>query len=293
MIRLVKRTQLDEKKYNHCISNSFENRIFAYSWYLDAVTDSWEVLVCKDYSAVMPLPFRIKYGIKYVYPPFWVLELGMFSQSDENSINEFISILSKNYQFVELKLNTKNYLDDFSKRYQTKELQFLYLNTDYHSIYKNYKKDKKKVLKRAKESELLENWNDNPEKLIELFKKNIGSRISKLVDKDYEVLLDLMNECLKRKTGELLTIYSDSNEIIGAGFFLKNNGRITILVSATDNSQREKGINTFLIDRAIYNYHLDYNTFHFGGSSIKSIATYFKSFGSETENYLFVKKRLL
>ena len=116
MIRLVKRTQLDEKKYNHCISNSFENRIFAYSWYLDAVTDSWEVLVCKDYSAVMPLPFRIKYGIKYVYPPFWVLELGMFSQSDENSINEFISILSKNYQFVELKLNTKNYLDDFSKR---------------------------------------------------------------------------------------------------------------------------------------------------------------------------------
>ena len=102
-----------------------------------------------------------------------------------------------------------------------------------------------------------------------------------------------MNECLKRKTGELLTIYSDSNEIIGAGFFLKNNGRITILVSATDNSQREKGINTFLIDRAIYNYHLDYNTFHFGGSSIKSIATYFKSFGSETENYLFVKKRLL
>lgn len=293
MIRLVKKKQLDEEKYNHCISNSFESRIFAYSWYLDAVTDSWEVLVYKDYHAVMPLPFRIKYGIKYVYPPFWVLELGMFSQSDEISINEFISVLSKNYRFVELKLNTKNFVDDFSKRYQTKELQYLYLNTDYPSIYKNYKKDKKKALKRAKESKLLENWNDSPEKLIDLFKKNIGSRISKLVDKDYEVLLDLMKGCLKRKTGELLTIYCESNEIIGAGFFLKNNGRITILVSATDNSQREKGINTFLIDRAIYKYHLDYNTFHFGGSSIKSIATYFKSFGSETENYLFVKKCLL
>ena len=58
MIQFVKRNQLDEDKYNACISTSLQSRVYAYSWYLDIVADNWSVLVLDDYQAVMPLPWK-------------------------------------------------------------------------------------------------------------------------------------------------------------------------------------------------------------------------------------------
>ena len=80
MIRIIKRRDLDLQKYDSCIDESLQSRIFAFSWYLDIAVEQWEVAVLNDYEAVMPLPVRQKFGISYVYPPFWILELGIFSK---------------------------------------------------------------------------------------------------------------------------------------------------------------------------------------------------------------------
>lgn len=294
MIQLLKRYQINEEKYNDCVVNSLQSRIYACSWYLDIVADNWDVLVLNDYEAVMPLPIRKKYGITYVYPPFWLLELGMFSVTKEASIKDFNNFLFKKYNFVELKLNTENIIKNSIRVFYEKELQYLELSNNYQSIFNQYKKDKKKAIRRAIENhQLKENWKGSPSELISLFKKNIASRVSKLTENDYCILSNLLKECLKRNKGELLTIYDNSGKAVGAGFFLKHKERVTILVSATDMKYKTKGVNSFLIDRAIYKYHQKFKTFHFGGSSIKSIASFFKSFGAETENYFFVKKRLL
>ena len=79
MIKYLTRSHVNIEKYNNCISNAVNSRIYAYSWYLDIVADeNWDVLVLDDYVAVMPLPKRRKYFINYVYTPFWVLQLGIF-----------------------------------------------------------------------------------------------------------------------------------------------------------------------------------------------------------------------
>ena len=80
MIRIIKRRDLDLQKYDSCIDESLQSRIFAFSWYLDVTVEHWQVAVLNDYEAVMPLPVRQKFGITYVYPPFWILELGIFSK---------------------------------------------------------------------------------------------------------------------------------------------------------------------------------------------------------------------
>ena len=90
-IKYIHREHLDEEKYNQCIATSLQSKIYAFSWYLDIVCDNWDVLVLDDYEAVMPIPWRKKYGIKYVYPPFWVLQLGVFSNEviDENENKDY------------------------------------------------------------------------------------------------------------------------------------------------------------------------------------------------------------
>ena len=80
-IKYILREHIDEDKYNECITISKQSLIYGYSWYLDIVCDQWDALILDDYVAVMPIPWRKKYGITYVYPPLWLLQLGIFSKN--------------------------------------------------------------------------------------------------------------------------------------------------------------------------------------------------------------------
>ncbi len=293
MIELVKRNQLNEEKYNSCIASSLQSRIFGYSWYLDIVADDWDILVLNDYEAVMPIPWRKKSIIKYAYPPFWLLELGVFSKDEIVNSAFFLKELFKHFKFVELRLNTNNRVEDFKKYKFKKEMQHISLKESYEAIYLNYNRNRKRELKKAEECCLIENWNDNPIQLVDLFKSNVGKRVEKIQDNDYQVLLDLMNTCLEKNVGELLTIYDKDSKLVGAAFFLKHKETITMLVCSTDFNNRDNGANTFLNDRAIFKYQKTFSTFHFGGSSMKSISNYYKSFGASTKDYFLLKKRLL
>ena len=289
MIKYVKRKDLDTSKYDNCIENSIQSKIYAFSWYLDIVVDNWDALVLEDYKAVMPITFRKKFFIKYVYPPFWVLELGVYSLNKKLGVQPFFKILFEKFRFVETRLNSSNFSKKNEKYLLEKEIQTLDLKEGYISVFNNYRKDRKKDLVKANKLDLIEKWNDSPEKLIELFKNNIGKRTPNIKEEDYIILKKLITVCIKKRVGEILSIYDSNNILVASGFFLKNNNEVTILVSSTDFKNRKNGANTFLIDRAIYKYEKNFNTFNFGGSSIKSVAKYFLSFGANTLNYQQVK----
>ena len=289
MITYVKRKDLDLEKYNTCIEKSNQSKVFAFSWYLDIVAENWSVLVYKDYNAVMPLPWKKKFFIKYIYPPFWLLELGVFSLDDKFDIQLFFKALFSKFKFVETRLNSKNKLNISRKYLKDGQMQVLKLEDDYTSILSNFRKDRKKDLQRAFKNDLTEKWNDNPNYLITLFKNNVGKRTSNIIDKDYDSLQKLISTCIKKRVGEVLSIYDKNNNIVASGFFLKHKKEVTILVSSTDFKNRKNGANTFLIDRAIYKYQKNFKVFNFGGSSINSVAKYFSSFNAVTLIYQHLK----
>lgn len=292
MIKRVSRKQLDVAKYDACIENSLQSNVYGFSWYLDVVCDHWDAFVLNDYEAVMPIPWRKKLGIKYVHPPLWLLQLGVFSLDVEDE-NEFLIELFDDYKFVELRANSKNHFSMFVENKQEKTMQVLSLQPDYSSIFNGYKKDRKKDLQRAKKNDLTEKWNDTTENLINLFKENVGKRVRKIKERDYDNLFKLINICIEKRKGEILSIYDKNNQIVASGFFLKHNKRVTILASSTDLKNRKNGANTFLIDRAIYKYQANFEVFDFGGSSMKNIRKYFLSFNSVDEKYPFIKQNKL
>ena len=118
---------------------------------------------------------------------------------------------------------------------------------------------------------------------------SIYDKTSYQAKKDYVKLLRLMNECIKNRVGEVLSIYDANTNLVASGFFLKNKDEVTILVSSTDFKNRKNGANTFLIDRAIYKYQKNFETFNFGGSSMQTIAKYFLSFGGNSTEYQQIK----
>jgi len=289
LIKYIQREHLDEEKYNDCIENSIQSNSYAFSWYLDIVCDNWDVLVLNDYEAVMPIPRRKKYGIKYVYQPLWVLQLGIFSKGDFTQ-SDFISVVQKRFRFIELRLNFKNLLDTDSLYFIEKQFQELKLTVGYEKIKKAYRSDRKKDLKRAEKSELRIEWGGSPSDLITLFQNNVGKRTPEIKQQDYQNLETLINFCLIDDYGELCFAYQGETLVAGA-FFLKHQETVTILCSSTDFSNRKNGANTFLIDEAIQRYINKYKTFNFGGSSMQTIAKYFFSFGTQEKTYPMLVKR--
>ncbi|PQJ82586.1 hypothetical protein [Polaribacter glomeratus] len=288
MITYIRRKELDVTKYDACIESAVQSRIYAFSWYLDIVADNWDVLVLDDYKAVMPITWRKKMGIKYVYPPFWLLELGVFSLDENKEIQPFLEILYSKFKFAELRLNTENKFLK-SENLIDKQFQYLDLKIGYEPILKGYNRNRKREIVKANKHHLVENWTDNPEKLITIFKVNIAERVKGISENDYSNLLNLMNFAIEKGVGELLTIYDANNKLLAAAFFLKHKKRVTQLVCASDISNRKNGVHTFFNDRAIFKYQPDFNEYNFGGSSMENIANYYLSFGSKTEGYQQVK----
>jgi len=293
MIQRVSRNNIDIEKYDTCIENSIQSRIFAYSWYLDIVADNWDVLVLDDYQAVMPLPWKRKYFIKYVYPPFWLLELGVYSLSSNINTNIFIKKLDKEFRFVELRMNTQN--NDSSRliHHQERQMQSISLQDSYETIYSKYSRNRKRDLKKSEQFNLTLNWDSKPEKMIALFKGNVGKRVKNIKEKEYKALLKIMKICTEKGVGEMISVFDDKNKLIASAFFLKHKDTVTELVCSTDFKNRNNGANTYFNDSAIQKYRTSFKVFCFGGSSMINIANYYRSFGAKNETYYLLKKRLL
>ncbi|OIP03307.1 MAG: hypothetical protein AUJ97_04685 [Bacteroidetes bacterium CG2_30_32_10] len=59
-IRYLKHKEIDKDKWDNCIEKAFNGIIYAYSWYLDIVSENWDALIEDDYKTVFPLTQKKK-----------------------------------------------------------------------------------------------------------------------------------------------------------------------------------------------------------------------------------------
>ena len=104
MIHYIEHKDIDFEKWDACVANSFNRLIYGFSWYLDVVCDDWDALVLNDYEAVFPLPKRKKWGIEYVYHPFFCQQLGVFSKK-EVAIELFLNSIPKKIKYLGAKIH--------------------------------------------------------------------------------------------------------------------------------------------------------------------------------------------
>jgi len=292
MIKHLTRKELDVKKYDNCISNAINSRIYAYSWYLDIVCEDWDVLVKDDYQAVMPLPKRRKYFINYIYLPPWIQQLGIFHEGKvhEGLVEKFIKLIPKKFKLVDVFLNSQNSLEGENIIVRTNYI--LKLNNDFDETYKNFKKGRKSSIKQAQNFDLKIIENFNYREIIQLFKINKGTELNKS-SSDYTILSELIEYMLPLNLVESIAIVNKKNELIGGAFFLKDTQRITYLFSSINKEGREKQAMSFLITYVIEKYSKTKFILDFEGSMISNIAAFFKSFGAKKEIYFNYKKRRL
>ncbi len=293
----INQKNLDRAKYDTCIANASNTRIYAYSWYLDIVTDDWDVLVWGDYDAVMPIPYvRAKKFLwfKKIIQPTFCQQLGVFYNLKNIEKEEFNSILNcfssklihlhpKTYSF-----NAKN---EFAKNIQNTDFlekvnYELNLNNTYLELYANYSKNTKRNSKKAVKHNLEIVQDISVETYIKMKEKNKKHNIK---NKEYQIIKQLTTEISKRKLGEFRGV-SVANELIAIAFFTKSDNRIIHLFSVSTQKGKEYAAPTFLFDSVIQEYANTNYIFDFEGSMISGVARFFKGFGASENNYFLYKK---
>jgi hypothetical protein len=295
MISYLKHNEIDKSKWDSYIDNSTHNLIYAYSWYLDVVSPKWEALIEGDYKSVMPLTRNKKYGINYLYPPYFAQQLGVFSKEklSQEKVEEFLNVIPSHFKFLEINLNKLNTFE-LSGFPVKKNINIeLSLDSPYESLRKNFSEDTKRNIKKAIKHEVSVKKNISPSLLINIFRKNTGKKISNLTDKNYKVLANLINICIEKKYAEVWGAYTKENKLCAGVVWLIKNNRSIFLFSATDAEAKKLGAMFFLIDKFIQEHAGENIILDFEGSNLPGLARFYKGFGSDEFVYLQVKKNNL
>ncbi|MES2591068.1 MAG: hypothetical protein V4608_04200 [Bacteroidota bacterium] len=295
MIRFIEYKNIDKQKWDRCIQQSANSSIYVYSWYLDAVCANWSALVLNDYETVFPLAPRSKYTISYLYQPFFTRYFGAFSKRalTEQSVNSLFEAIPHKYKFIEFAVNETTIFNfpEFSKKERV--YQLLNLNADYEALYKAYSDNTKRNIKKAVNTGLVVRSGIEAQKIVDLFKLTKGKELKELKERDYKSLVQLMETAEKMKRAESIAVYDKDNTLCAAGFFMKNNSRLTFLKSGVTDQGKNSGAMQFLFDTIIKKNAETNTVLDFGGSSVETVARFYKSFGAKDCVYLQLKKNSL
>ena len=141
--------QIDKEKWDRCIRQADNGLIYAFSYYLDHMADNWEGLVLGDYKAVMPLTWKEKFGIRYLYQPFLTAQLGVFGQQIEATIVEkFINTIPQRFKYIDIYLNHHNVFPVSGFDIYQRTNYVLDLNKSYDVLQKEYRENIRRNVKK-------------------------------------------------------------------------------------------------------------------------------------------------
>ena len=286
MIQYIEHSKIDKAQWDATIAQC--GNIYAYSWYLDVVHPGWEALVEDDYQSVMPLTGGKKFGVHYLFQPYFVQQLGVFSKQplSPEKTEEFLNAIPKKYRFAEIRLNEGDAFNESVQGVEYHRNVILDLNCDYESIKANYHTNTKRNLAKAEANNLQIVDTVIPYHVVALFTDNRGALLDKWGDAEYARLTRLTQIAVNRKSAFLLGVTEKGvGELLCAAIFMKTANRITFLFSGLKQEGKDKQAMTYLLDYVIQKYANQPFVFDFEGSDDDNLARFYLGFGGEEVKY--------
>jgi hypothetical protein len=273
----LKNKEIDKVLWDQCITNASNGLIYAYSYYLDAVCTNWDALVLNDYEAVMPLPWRKKWGIKYVYRPPFIQQLGVIGNEQNWDYELSLQKLTAKILYGDFFLNEFNLPPSFLQA--KKHINYvLPLRQSFSDLTKAFSKDLKNNLKAAEKNDLNVNAEFMPELAIKTFYTAYKDRISTIQKTDYKSLLDLSCYLQQHDMAFTRTAQNSSKETFATGLFLRDKSRIYNILNATTNAGRALKANHYLLAAVVNEFSSTDYFFDFEGSELPGVKEFYENF---------------
>jgi hypothetical protein len=289
-VRYLKRQDIDTRRWDDCIDKASNGLIYGLHVYLDHMARGhWDALVYGDYEAVMPLPWRRKFSIKYSYQPSFTQQGGIFflpavTALIPDLIESFLKELRAQFRFSEIFLNYANPYPGLPvhKNY------ILPLDAPYDELASGYNKDLARNLRLANENPLDYLTDFSLEKALESFEKEYAARLASVRKEDYHSFKSLCMDMRQRDQLLVRAVYGQT-QLLACAVVLRDHRRLYLLQSTTFAEGRKRRANHFLLDKLIREFAATGLLFDFEGSDIRDIGRFYENFGSKDQPYFFYR----
>ncbi len=280
--------QIDKKKWDDCIATADNGLVYGYSFYLDAMTEHWDALVLNDYEAVMPLTWKKKYSIPYLYQPFLTAQLGVFGKNiTKEQLQTFIESIPSHFKFIEINLNSGNASSTPADFSSDRSNYILKLDNPYTDIYQNYRENIQRNIKKAIQLGCTVQKDFDAEKVIQLAVQQMKSQGEEATE-NIERFRKLYQQLHERQMATTYGIWLKNELLASCIFFFSHQRAYYILVGNSPNG-KTIGASHTLIDAFIKDYAGKNILLDFEGSDIPSLAFFYSSFGAVHETYPALK----
>ncbi|HZE84499.1 MAG TPA: GNAT family N-acetyltransferase [Puia sp.] len=327
-IRYLRRQEVEDVKWDACIDKAPNGMIYGHSFYLDHLTEGqWGALVMDDYAAIMPLTWKSKWGIRYLFQPPFTQQLGIFSSDaiPASLVEAFLTRIGDQFRFAEIFLNHGNPYSSLEAHANF----ILALDAPYELLAGNYKKGLVGTLRTAARLPLHYIADLDLSFSLRLNRSKYGERIPHVKNEAYERFEKLCLFLQGRGQAMIRAITGGEGQPLATALLLEERGRLSLLQATTLPEGRRAGANHLLLDRIIQEFsgqtsverqadisdrshtpeqdrisgHLHSSgkppippqrrILDFEGSDIPGIAHFYRSFGSMDQPYFFYRHNQL
>ncbi len=287
-LKYLKHESIDSGKWNNCIEQASNSRIYANDWHLDRTAVIWDALVLGDYEFVMPLPIRKKWGISYIYQPLFSQQLGIYPSPPKKISTLFYKKLFEKIRYADIHLNSLNVSDGTEEQisFIPRKNYLLELNQDYKTLSNHYTKNTRRNISKARKNNLSLIAGIRLEDYMAFKQKNLVASVSK---KDLEKLKSLIAFGQYKGFGEVYGVYSPDNKLCAAVYFCRWKERVIYLNAVADGLGKELGATYFLVDNFIQANAGKNMVLDFEGSMVPGVARFYRGFGAAPEMYFRLK----
>jgi len=281
-IRYVANEAIDREKWDACVASAPNGLIYGHSVYLDALAGRWDALVLDDYLAVMPLPWRKKWGISYIYQPFLNAQLGVFgAHIDKDMMRQFLEAIPKRFKLIEYPLNHGNLPTPEGFGIYLRNNYILNLSRTYEALQQGYREQTRRNIRKAEKYGCVLKKDIDVAEVIDL----AGAFTEPIGTEDSRNFIKLYNELHARGQAIIYGMTSGKGELLASAAFFFSNKRAYYLLVGNHPNGRTLGASHALIDAFIRDHAGRDLILDFEGSDLRNLAFFYSSFGAQEERY--------
>jgi len=315
-MRIVKvhRNHLDTTRWDDLINNSFSGSVQAESWYIDTVTEDnwWACCVENDQNgeliAGIPLYESKKMGNVFSRQPLLSKYWGVHVRKpldDSLSTYQKIHFVKKHMtDLVKVNFERVAVFDYFTgidpvypQEYEWQKAKLGYRFTytlsfedGIENVRAGYSKSVKKRIRKLRDSGFQSRLHHNSEHLEQVLMANAEEGRSLVPTGAVEPLTKLSEIAVEKERGFFLSTYNANGDLAAAGFWVHDNRYAYFMSGYVMPEFRKEQVMSLLVDDSIERSSKIAGGYDFFGSSIESIESFFRSFGSEPKPYFRIIK---
>jgi hypothetical protein len=295
LINHLQHSEIDKQQWDDCIMHAANGLCYAYSWWLDIVSPGWEALVQDDFTAVMPLTWKRKMGIDYLFQPYFTQQLGVFSKLpvDAEVTGRFLDAIPARFHYIDIQLNAMNVPGNSDFSYKARKNYTLDLSGAYTVLATNYHRNCRRNIRNALYAGLTVRPGTDSSVFVSFVQQHLNTKLSGMGKDFYTVLQNITQASLENGTGEILGVYNRQNQLVAAGWFVVGAGRCIFEVCASTAGGAQHRAMYLLVDHAMQEKSGSKLIFDFAGSNIPGVAYFNAGFGASESTYVAVKRNML